>query len=149
MKPRKRIDVVSLKLVKESSLLYEPRQCTSVASAYQLVRPFIEEKDREHLVVVGLNTKHEPLIINLVHIGTVNQSIAEPRDIFKPVLLSNSTRYIVAHNHPSGDTTPSTQDKLLTKKLKAAGELLGIELLDHLIIGGNCYYSFKGSVAKF
>lgn len=104
MKPRKRIDVVSLKLVKESSLLYEPRQCTSVASAYQLVRPFIEEKDREHLVVVGLNTKHEPLIINLVHIGTVNQSIAEPRDIFKPVLLSNSTRYIVAHNHPSGDT---------------------------------------------
>ncbi|MCI0131070.1 MULTISPECIES: JAB domain-containing protein [Vagococcus] len=143
MKPRKRIDVVSLKLVKESSLLYEPRQCTSVASAYQLVRPFIEEKDREHLVVVGLNTKHEPLIINLVHIGTVNQSIAEPRDIFKPVLLSNSTRYIVAHNHPSGDTTPSTQDKLLTKKLKAAGELLGIELLDHLIIGGNCYYSFK------
>lgn len=143
MKPRKRIDIVSLKLVKESSLLYEPRQCTSVASAYQLVRPFIEEKDREHLVVVGLNTKHEPLIINLVHIGTVNQSIAEPRDIFKPVLLSNSTRYIVAHNHPSGDTTPSTQDKLLTKKLKAAGELLGIELLDHLIIGGNCYYSFK------
>lgn len=142
--PSKRINIVSLEIVKESSLLYGPRQCTSVEAAYKLVSPFIKNKDREHLLVVGLNTKNEPTIINLAHIGTVNQSIATPRDIFKPVLLSNSTRYLIAHNHPSGDPEPFKQDYLLTKRLKEAGELLGIELLDHLIVGPNdIYYSFK------
>lgn len=141
--PKKRINIVSLELVRESSLLYGPRQCLSVQDAYDLVKPFIEKKDREHLLVVGLNTKNEPTVINLAHIGTINQSIAVPRDILKPVLLSNGSRLLIAHNHPSGCPEPSNQDVLFTKRVKEAGELLGIELLDHLIVGEETYYSFK------
>lgn len=144
--PSKRINIVSLELVKESCLLYGPRQCTSVQSAYELVAPFIKNKDREHLLVLGLNTKNEPTIINIAHIGTINQSVASPRDILKPVLLSNANRFIISHNHPSGDVTPSTQDKQLTERLVESGKLLGIELIDHLIVSPCMnYYSFKES----
>lgn len=140
----KRVNIVSLELIKESSLLYGPRQCTSVFDAYELVSPFIKNKDREHFLVLGLNTKNEPTVIHIAHIGTANQSIAVPRDILKPVLLSNGNRMIVAHNHPSGDTTPSKQDNDFTKRLQDAGSLIGIELIDHLIVGPNdTYYSFK------
>ena len=142
--PAKRVNIVSLELVKESSLLYGPRQCTSSQAAYELVAPFIKDKDREHFLVVGLNTKNEPTVINIAHIGTINQSIAVPRDIMKPVLLSNGNRMIVAHNHPSGDVEPSIQGKHLTKRLQEAGQLIGIELIDHLIVGpSETYYSFK------
>lgn len=142
--PSKRINIVSLEIVKESSLLYGPRQCTSVEAAYKLVSPFIKNKDREHLLVVGLNTKNEPTVIHIAHIGTTNQSIAVPRDILKPVLLSNGNRMIVAHNHPSGNVDPSKQDKQLTKRLQEAGKIIGIELMDHLIVAPNdIYYSFK------
>ncbi|MGF2146346.1 JAB domain-containing protein [Vagococcus fluvialis] len=103
MTPAKRVNIVSLELVKESSLLYGPRQCTSVEAAYELVSPFIKNKDREYFLVIGLNTKNEPTVIHIAHIGTANQSIAVPRDILKPVLLSNGNRMIVSHNHPSGD----------------------------------------------
>jgi DNA repair protein RadC len=135
---------VSLELVKESSLLYGPRQCLSIFDAYELVAPFIKNKDREHLLVVGLNTKNEPTVINIARIGTVNQSIATPRDILKPVLLSNGNRMIVAHNHPSGNVEPSEEDKQLTKRLQEVGKIIGIELIDHLIVSPNdTYYSFK------
>ncbi|MFW7374295.1 hypothetical protein [Vagococcus fluvialis] len=68
MKPsKKRINIVSLELVRESSLLYGPRQCLSVQDAYELASPFIEKKDREHLLVIGLNTKNEPTVINIAH----------------------------------------------------------------------------------
>lgn len=140
---RKRINIVSLEMVKESSLLYSPRQCGSVQQAYDLIRTFIEKKDREHLIVIGLNAKNEPTLINYAHIGTVNQSIAAPRDILKPILLSNSVRYLIGHNHPSGNPEPSQQDIQLTNRLHEASELLGIKLLDHLIIGDDAYYSFR------
>lgn len=141
--PSKRVSIVSLSLVKESSLLYGPRRCQTSDDAYALIRPFIENKDREHLVSIGLNSKNEPTVVHLVHIGTANQSIAVPRDILKSVLLSNATRLMIGHNHPSGDPTPSVADERLTEKLHKASELLGIELLDHLVIGEECYYSFR------
>lgn len=94
--------------------------------------------------MLGLNTKNEPTVIHIAHIGTANQSIAVPRDILKPVLLSNGNRMIVSHNHPSDDTTPSKQDNDFTERLQEAGRLIGIELMDHLIEGPNdTYYSFK------
>lgn len=73
----------------------------------------------------------------------IKKSIAVPRDILKPVLLSNGSRLLIAHNHPSGCPEPSNQDVLFTKRVKEAGELLGIELLDNLIVGEETYYSFK------
>ena len=73
--PSKRVSIVSLSLVKESSLLYGPRRCQTSDDAYALIRPFIENKDREHLVGIGLNSKNEPTMVHWVHIGTANQSI--------------------------------------------------------------------------
>jgi len=134
-KAKKRVSIVSVSLVKESSFLYEPRRCSSAISAYQLFAPFVENKDREHVVIAGLNTKHEPTMISVVHIGSVNQSIAVPREILKPLLLSNAVSCIVCHNHPSSDPSPSANDIQFTKKLRSCCELLNIELLDHLIIG--------------
>ena len=78
----------------------------------------------------------------MVHRGSLNQSIAHPRDIFQRALLSNAARIIVGHNHPSGNPQPSENDCLFTSRLKEGAELLGMPLLDHLIVGRDAYYSF-------
>lgn len=135
VEPKKRVTIVSLQMVKESSVLYEGRKCNSPQALYQLFAPFIENKDREHLVMAGLNQKLEPTIIQTIHIGTINQSLAFPRDILKAALLSNSVSICIAHNHPSGDETASLADIQLTARLEKAAKLLQIKLQDHLIIG--------------
>lgn len=132
---KKRVSIVTISLVRESTFLYAPRSCSSALEAYQLFSPFVENKDREHLVVAGLNAKNEPTIISVAHIGSINQSIAVPREVLKPLILSNAVSCIVCHNHPSSDPSPSKHDIQFTKKLKACCDLLNIELLDHLIIG--------------
>lgn len=105
---------------------------------------FIETKDREHLVVAGLNVKNEPTVIQVVHIGTINQSLAFPRDILKMALLSNSVSICVGHNHPSGSVTASLADIEFTAKLEKACRLLQINLQDHLIISsGGKFLSMK------
>lgn len=101
--PKKRVNIVSLQLVKESSVLYAGRKCNSPQALYQLFSPFIEHKDREFLVMAGLSQKLEPTVIQTIHIGTINQSLACPRDILKAALLSNSVSICIAHNHPSGN----------------------------------------------
>ncbi|MGG5342086.1 JAB domain-containing protein [Enterococcus sp. AZ192] len=142
--PRKRVAIVSLELVKEASTFYAARTCTSPQAVYELFAPFIETKDREHLVVAGLNVKNEPTAIQVVHIGTINQSLAFPRDILKMALLSNSVSICVGHNHPSGSVTASLSDIEFTAKLEKACRLLQINLQDHLIIGsGGKYLSMK------
>lgn len=79
--PRKRVDIVSLQLVKEKSTYYALRTCSNPYAIYELFKPFIEKKDREHLVVAGLNIKNEPTFIQIAHIGSINQSIAIPREM--------------------------------------------------------------------
>ena len=90
--PKKRVNIVSLQLVKESSLLYGPRRITNTRLAYELFAPYLKEKDREHLYVVGLNTKKEPTFLNLTSIGTINQAIAVPRDILNTAILAVTLR---------------------------------------------------------
>lgn len=87
--PKKRVNIVSLQLVKESSVLYAGRKCNSPQALYQLFSPFIEHKDREFLVMAGLSQKLEPTVIQTIHIGTINQSLACPRDILKAVALKS------------------------------------------------------------
>jgi DNA repair protein RadC len=94
----------------------------------------IKAERKEHFVCLYLNARHELLHKELVSIGTVNASIVHPRDVFAPALLHNAVAVIVAHNHPSGDATPSAEDREVTHRLKDAGRLLGISLLQHIII---------------
>ena len=139
----KRINIVSIKMVKESSFLYQTRQILSPRDAYEMIKEQLEGLDREQFIIACLNTKNEPTNITVVSVGTLNKAIIHPREVFKTAILSNAASIMAFHNHPSGETTPSQQDIQLTNRLYEAGELLGIKLLDHLIIGDNSFTSLK------
>lgn len=141
--PAKRVNIVSVRLVKESSLLYKERAVRSSESAYQLLKQFVGNTDREYFVVVCLDTKNQPTSINVCHIGDINSSICHPREVIKPAILSNAASILVGHTHPSGIPQPSQEDILVTKRLKEAGELMGIKLLDHIVMGDDCFVSLK------
>ena len=139
----KRINIVSIKMVKESSFLYQTRQILSPNDAYEMIKEQLEGLDREQFIIACLNTKNEPTNITVVSVGALNKAIIHPREVFKTAILSNAASIMAFHNHPSGETTPSQQDIQLTKRLYEAGELLGIKLLDHLIIGDGSFTSLK------
>ena len=139
----KRINIVSIKMVKESSFLYQTRTISSPKDAYEMIKDQLEGLDREQFIVACLNTKNEPTNISVVAVGTLNKAIVHPREVFKTAILSNAASIMAFHNHPSGETTPSQQDIQLTNRLYEAGELLGIKLLDHLIIGDGTFTSLK------
>lgn len=96
----------------------------------------------EHFKIAILNTKKELEYFETISIGTIDKTIVEPRDVFLRGIKRNAHTIILVHNHPSGDPTPSRQDIHLTKRLKEAGDLLGIKIIDHIIIGDGIYYSF-------
>jgi len=132
--PRYRVTLVCEESSSPSAV---PIQTSTAAAA--LLRPCFDGLDREQFVVCGLDAKHAVIGINVVSIGSLSLSIVHPREVFKALILMNAAAVICAHNHPSGDVTPSQEDRVLTKRLREAGELLGIMLLDHLILGDRCY----------
>ena len=142
-KHAKRVDIVSIKMVREGSTKYENRKIETPFDAYVLLKNFLEDSDREKLLVVCLDTKNQPINICTVSVGTLNSSLVHPREVFKAAILSNSNQIMLAHNHPSGISAPSNEDKAMTSRIKDAGVILGIELIDHIIIGSNEYFSFK------
>ena len=142
-KQAKRVDIVSIKMVREGSTKYENRKIETPFDAYVLLKRFLEDSDREKLLVVCLDTKNQPINICTVSVGTLNSSLVHPREIFKTAILSNSNQIMLAHNHPSGISAPSNEDKAMTNRIKDAGVILGIELIDHIIIGSNEDFSFK------
>jgi DNA repair protein RadC len=119
-----------------------PVAVASGGDVVHLVRPHCHHLHREAFFAVPVNGRHQPLGIHLVSMGTTTSAPVHPRDVFLPAVLAGATALIVAHNHPSGDPTPSTDDRLVTERLRQAGELLGIELLDHIVIGRASYFSF-------
>jgi DNA repair protein RadC len=141
--PAKRVNIVSLKLVKESSLLYKDRCVRSPEDSYQLLKQFLGEVDREYFVVVCLDTKNQPTAINICHIGSLNASIVHPRECFKPAILSNAASILIGHNHPSGQATPSREDTEVTNRLVEAGRIIGIGVIDHIILGDGEFVSLK------
>jgi len=135
---------VSCRLVKEASLLYAERRIRGPGDAAKLVKQFLCDADREIFLAVCLNTKNEPTAISTVSVGTLNTSTVHPRELFKFAILSSAAGIILAHNHPSGNVTPSDEDSQITARLVEAGTLLGIEVLDHIITGpGGQYQSMK------
>ncbi len=113
------------------------------SDVYDLLKASFQDLDREHFKVVHLNTKNQVLKIETTAIGILSSSPVHPREVFKEAVKMSSAGLILAHNHPSGDPTPSQDDLLLTKQLYEAGEILGIRIIDHLILGDNRYLSLK------
>ncbi|MGG0175798.1 JAB domain-containing protein [Gottfriedia acidiceleris] len=143
MNSSKRVNIVSIKLVKESSILYKERSVRTPEDGYKLLKLFLEEQDREHFIVVCLDTKNQPTAIHTCHIGSLNSSIVHPREVMKSAILSNAASILIGHNHPSGNTKESIEDVEVTKRLAEVGKIMGIELLDHIIVGDDSYTSLK------
>lgn len=138
------VEVVKLKqVIMETE--YNTYSIKSPRDASSLVSDLIGDDDRETFLVIGLNTKNEINIISRAHTGSINASIVSVRETMKPLILANCISYIAAHNHPSGRNIldPSRDDIHITEKLFKAGQLLDIELLDHLIVSGKRCISLK------
>ena len=108
-----------------------------------LLRPHLTGKKKEHFVAVLLDTRHRLIRLKPIAVGSLSASLVHPRELFKEAIAACAAAVIVAHNHPSGDPTPSEADVALTKRLGQAGKLLGIEVLDHLILGTEGIVSMK------
>ncbi|MDR7871330.1 MAG: JAB domain-containing protein [Tissierellaceae bacterium] len=148
-KQRKRVDIVTIRLsnmelIKEGSFLYESgeqrRLITSPRNAFDLVKDMFIGLDREIVVAAYLNTKNEPIAVSQISVGSLNSSIVHPREVMKAAILSNAASFIVCHNHPSGNPAPSKEDIDITNRLKEVGEIVGIRLMDHIIIGSHDKY---------
>ena len=98
---------------------------------------------KEIFKVVLLNTKNEIITDVDISMGTLNSSLVHPREVFREAIIRSSNKIILLHNHPSGNAEPSKEDKSVTNRLKECGELIGIEVIDHIIIGDGIYFSFK------
>ncbi|KJR48416.1 DNA repair protein RadC [Desulfosporosinus sp. I2] len=140
MNTLRNVNVVSIQLVKEKSLAYGSKQINSPKDAALIAGEFLVGADREHFVVLCMDTKHNVNALNTVSVGTLNSSLVHPREVFKAAVLANSNSIILIHNHPSGDPTPSREDLEITKRLVEAGSILGIEVMDHVVIGDNGNY---------
>lgn len=124
------------------------RKIDSPELVHELIGAEMRTLHKESLRVILLDTRYHLLRIEEISLGSVNESIAHPRDVFRPALVSSAYAVIVVHNHPSGDPSPSQADHSLTRRLGEAAELLQIKLLDHIIIGAPAegrlpYFSFK------
>jgi DNA repair protein RadC len=122
-------------LVREGSHQVADRLCTHPAAVAAILREYLTGADREMVVVLLLNTRKKLVGIHTAGMGTVDEAIVHPREVFKSAILAGAKAIIAGHNHPGGDPTPSPEDIAITQRLREAGRLLGIELLDHVIIG--------------
>lgn len=128
-------EIVRIKQVlKRGGSKFNVKIIKSPYDAAEIATEVIGDEDREVLLVLVLNTKNEVVAIHRCHIGSLNSSIVHPREVMKAAILNNGASIIMAHNHPSYNVTPSREDIEITKRMKEAGIILGIELLDHLIV---------------
>jgi DNA repair protein RadC len=132
-----------LKVVRERRHGYgAARRITDARQVYDAFRQEFEQRDREVFVAICLDGKNHILGFNVVSVGSLTAALVHPREVFKPAILANAASLILAHNHPSGDPEPSAEDRSITERLRQAGDLLGIHVLDHVVIGDGRFRSF-------
>lgn len=138
-------EIMTLKQVKKKRKNKNiPEKITSSFTLAQWLSKLIGNECQEHLLVICLDTKNQISSYSTVTVGSLNQSIAHPRDILQRALLSNSARIAIAHNHPSGSPIPSKNDDDFTLRMKEVCSLIGIDLLDHIVVtDSNSYYSYR------
>ena len=127
--------------IQEGTAEYVANTISNAQAVYALFS-FLQQETKEHFIALHLDAKNRILCIDRVSAGTMTNSLIHPREVFKTALLSSATSLLLIHNHPSGDPTPSREDISITEKLKGAGEIMGISVLDHVIIGDG-YVSLK------
>ncbi len=115
----------------------------SAKDVYEYAFSKLSGADKEHFIILHLDTRNRVIKDEVVSIGTLNSSLIHPREVFKSAIKESANAVILVHNHPSGDTEPSQEDHEITERLFDAGELLSIKVLDHVIVGKEGYYSFN------
>lgn len=138
-----RIGVYEVSLVRDGSVPVESRLANEPRSVAAIVRSLIGDTDREHFLVLMLDSRYRVIGVNTVSVGTLTASLVHPRETFKPAILAGAAAIVVAHNHPSGECSPSPEDVATTRRLAKAGELLGIGVLDHVIVTTDGHYSMR------
>ena len=134
---------IPILVLKEEYKEYETRpRMSSPEKVYEILKPMFPV-DKEAFFLLSLNTKNGITAIRTISIGSLNANIVHPRDVFRAALIDNAAHIIVAHNHPSGDPTPSREDIDITKKLVETGKIIGIAVLDHVIIGEGRHFSMQ------
>ncbi|ADI02757.1 DNA repair protein RadC [Syntrophothermus lipocalidus DSM 12680] len=136
---------VTTRLLRESGPWYSP-PITGPDAVVSLVNEHLnlENADREHFVVLYLNSGNQVTAAQVVSIGSLSSTVVHPREVFKTAILTSSMSVIAIHNHPSGDPEPSSEDIAVTKQLVEAGKILGIKVLDHIVIGNKRFWSMRG-----
>ncbi|GEA14838.1 MAG: repair protein RadC [Thermoanaerobacter sp.] len=137
------VKVVRVSMVKENTIPYETQRLLGPLEAVPLFRKLLGGRDRECMAAIHLNCKNRINSVEIVSIGTLNSSPAHPREVFKGAILANAAAIVLGHNHPSGDPTPSKEDIEVTRRLVEAGNILGIQVLDHIIIADDGWVSLK------
>ena len=131
-------------VISENAPAWVTAKCSSSDNVFELFRDLTREA-KEHFVALHLDSKNRIICYDTVSVGSLSASIVHPREVYKAALLSSAAAVLLIHNHPSGETTPSREDIEITQRLKAAGDLLGIRVLDHIILGERGYYSFANA----
>lgn len=122
---------------------YVTQKYRSSEDVYRTFRSRYTKADREEFLVLLLDNKNTLLGFNVVSVGSLTAALVHPREVYKPAILANAAAVIFAHNHPSGDPAPSPEDLEITKRLKETGDVLGIRVLDHVVLGDGRYFSFS------
>ena len=122
-------------LVKEEETPYGDVSLTSPGDVAEFLNRLLADRPQEHMIAIYLDTRNRLIGWTIAHIGTLNRAAVEPRTIFQIALTLNTASLILSHNHPSGDPSPSAEDLVFTRRIAQAGDLIGIRLLDHIIVG--------------
>lgn len=132
-------------LVKEKGVNYDSGKLNSPEDIVLMMRKLlhVEQMEEEHCYMIAMNSSCKVLGVFFISKGTVNVSLVTPRELYIRALLAGAVQIVLCHNHPSGNAIPSEQDIAITQKIKEAGEMININLADHIIIGSNSYLSFK------
>jgi len=136
-----------VKLVREPEVLYNElarlgdRPLQGADQVVQAIRPVLEQEEVEVFLVIHLNGKNRVIGISEVSRGSVTAALVHPREVLRPAILNGACAVVLAHNHPSSEPLPSAEDKAITARLRQAGELIGIKVLDHVVIGARGSYT--------
>ena len=137
------IPKVQISMVKEIYVSNTAYSCSEDVANCEIVEKELRNSDREKFICIHFNIKNKIISYEVVSMGSLTSSIVHPREVFKAAILANAASVCFLHNHPSGNTEPSIDDIEITNRLCKAGSILGINILDHLIIAGNDYLSFR------
>lgn len=141
------IQLYKLMMVKEKSVRYEleDRLISRPENAVNLINAIcnLNQCSEEYFYMICLNVKNRVIGVHLISKGTLDTTIVHPREIFKTAILNNASSIMLIHNHPSGNATPSTEDIKMTQRIQQSCEIIGIDLMDHLIVADDSYASFK------